>query len=779
MKRKRLYENSIIFAPEEQKSFFLAYRNEYPDADFKVLTLEETEKLFFYSYDDRALVYLLKKGYNYDYSSKLLKVLSKMKPNHSYKDFFLHQQESLFLELLEKGLLYNFSYPEEFFKGRNLVVSGYGSTSYLSTLLKDLPNIALSFDDDFIDENRRHSLLTFEDLHDELHYICLRIMELLEKGVDPSLIYLCMCPSSFYDELEIFKQIYNIPFSIPSTLPIFTLPYVKKAYEYLSNKETVSLDTLNEAIELTKEYQSSPSYNEFASSLFSLFDEELDKNLYLSSLKARLKEKKRKNLNRSGTINVSSSFFAPKGSYAFYFCFSSKDAYKSPKEDGLFLDSMKKELGVETSLEQGKRNKANLLYMLKSNSIKDICIPFYFLDTSFYISPLKEELKMDVINNPTLNYEYSSFYALFELESLKEKKNKYLIDSPRINSLSRIAQGKEKYDHRFKPFLIKNESKRFSYSSLTEYINCPFSYYCDKVLKLSEYEETNSILYGNIAHGVLSKIYEPNFDFDLTFKEELGKIEEEGISSSTGLVLNLAYPYIKKTYESVKDYDSSLSSPSFKTEFSLTKKYGDNSLYGRVDKSIIFGDDTKYYFIIDYKTGSAKFNKDDVQYGMSMQLPIYYILASNSPIFEKAKPAGLFIATIKDENTFDNDESKASSLFSLNGVVTTDDIFCLGDLDYIQGIKLKKDGTLDSNSLKRIVSSSTLDEIKIEAENVIEETMKNVSNSIFDISPLSFKGKSLPCDYCSYSDICFHKENDKRILPNDYVDASSEKEEED
>ncbi len=778
MKRKRLYENSIIFAPEEQKSFFLAYRNEFPYADFKVLTLEETEKLFFYSYDDRALVYLLKKGYNYDYSSKLLKILSRMKPNHSYEDLFLHQIESLFVELLDKGLLYNFSYPEELFKGRNLVVSGYGSTSYLSTLLKDLPNIALSFDNDFIDENKKHDLFTFEDLHDELHYICLRIMELLEKGVDPSLIYLCMCPSSFYDELEIFKEIYNIPFSIPSSLPIFTLPYVKKAYEYLSNKEIINLDVLNEVIELTKEYQSSPSYNDFASSLFSLFDEELDKNVYLSSLKARLKEKKRKNLNRSGTINVSSSFFAPEGSYAFYLCFSSKDAYKTPKEDGLFLDAMKKELGVETSLEQGKRNKANLLYMLKSNSIKDICIPFYFLDTSFYISPLKEELKMKVINNPTLDYEYSSFYALFELESLKEKKNKYLIDSPRIHSLSKIAKEKEKYDHSFKHFLIKKESKTFSYSSLTKYINCPFSYYCEKVLKLNEYEETNSILYGNLAHGILSKIYESNFDFDFTFKEELEKIEENGISGSTDLVLNLAYPYIKKTYESVKDYESSLSSPSFKTEFSLTKKYGENSLYGRVDKSIIFGDDSKYYFIIDYKTGLTTFNKDEVQYGMSLQLPIYYILASNSSIFEKAKPAGLFIASIKDESTFNNDESKASNLFSLNGVVTTGDVYCLGDLNYIEGINLKKDGALTEKSLNRILSSSALDEIKRQAENVIEETMENVSNSIFDISPLSFKGKPLPCAYCSYSDICFHKENDKRILPNEYVDPSDENEEE-
>lgn len=779
MNRKRLYDNSIIFAPEEQKSFFLSYRNEYPDVDFKVLTLEETEKLFFYSYDDRALVYLLKKGYSYDYSTKLLRILSKMKPHHSYLDPFLQKQKPLFDELLSKGLLYNFSCPEEFFNGRNLVVSGYGSTAYLSSLLKDLPNIALSFDDDFVGDDKKHCLLTFEDLHDELHYICLKIMDLLEKGVDPSLIYLCMCPASFYDELEIFKEIYNIPFAIPSSLSLFNLPYVKKAYEFLSNLDSIDLDDLNKAIELTKEYQDSPSYNDFASSLFSLFDENLSKNTYLSALKARLKEKKRKNTYRSGTVKVTSSFFAPKSSYAFYLCFSSKDAYKASKEDGLFLDNMKKELGVETSLEEGKRNKEDLLYMLKTDSVKDICIPFYFLDTVFYISPLKEELDLKIINNPTLNYEYSSFYACFELEALKEKKGKYLIDSPRISSLSKIVNEKEKYNHGYKHFIVKNGNKTFSYSSLNEYIKCPFAYYCDKILKLSNFEETNAILYGNLAHGILSRMYEPSFDFSVTFKEELGKIKEKGISSSTELILNLAYPYIEKTYESILDYETSLVSPSFKTEFSLTKNYDHNCLYGRVDKSIIFGDKDKYYFIIDYKTGSSNFVKENVQYGLSLQLPIYYILASSSPLFKNAKPAGLFIASIKDETTFDKDVSKTSSLFSLKGVVATNEVNSLGNLAYISGISLNKDGSLNKGSIKNIISFSDLEEIKMVAEDKIKETIKNVSDSIFPISPLSFKSNPLPCECCIYGDICFHKESDKNIVLKESTDLDEENEEED
>ena len=132
IKRRKLYEDAIIFTPRENFPFFYEYRNTYPDVDFKLLSIEDVEKMFSYSYDDRALIFLLKKGMNYDKANKTLKALSRMKKGKTYKDPYLNQIYPYFLELLDKGYLYNNEYPFEFFKNRNMVISGYGDASYLS-----------------------------------------------------------------------------------------------------------------------------------------------------------------------------------------------------------------------------------------------------------------------------------------------------------------------------------------------------------------------------------------------------------------------------------------------------------------------------------------------------------------------------------------------------------------------------------------------------------------------------------------------------------------------
>ena len=52
-----------------------------------------------------------------------------------------------------------------------------------------------------------------------------------------------------------------------------------------------------------------------------------------------------------------------------------------------------------------------------------------------------------------------------------------------------------------------------------------------------------------------------------------------------------------------------------------------SSLSGRID--LIISND-KYFSIIDHKTGDNKFDKRLVEYGLSNQLPIYYLLTKDS-----------------------------------------------------------------------------------------------------------------------------------------------------
>lgn len=772
IKRRKLYEDSLIFTPRENFPFFYAYRNTYPDVDFKLLSIEDVEKMFSYSHDDRALIFLLKKGMNYDKANKTLKALSRMKKDKTYKDPYLNQIYPYFLELLDKGYLYNNEYPFEFFKNRNMVISRYGDASYLSSLIKDLPNIALSYD--LLDEKVNPKIYKFDDFHDELHYIFLDIISLLKRGVSPSEITLTGVYNDFLPELDIYSKIYDLPIIIPSSLSLINVPFVKKAFLSLSKEENINLETLDKIRLQYEDFESNPNYDQFVDYMYSLFDEELDRSNYLEALKARLEEKKKKGERYSNCINLTSSFFSPRDGYSYHLCFSSKQAYKIPQEDGLINDEAKKELGMLTSLEEEKQNRQNLVFELQSNKNMMLCLPSFYLETAFYPSPLEEELDMEEISNPSLpSFEYSSYYAKFSYSYLKEKQEKFSISSPYLDSLEKISGPLPSFDHSFKKFELEPYNKDYSYTSLNTYSSCPFKFYCSYILGINEFDDTSSSLYGNLAHNVLSKMYDNGFSFDIEFNKELANQIKKDTPYSTRLYLKLSYPYIKNTYECIRRYDDSLVSPSYKTEFNSRYGFGPSFIKGRIDKAI-FLKKANAYMIMDYKTGSASFNLDKVKYGLSLQLPIYYLLLKNDHRFSSYSPLGLFIAEIKVE--FQENEKKDICLFDLNGIFTNKDYKWAGNLEYIKGVKENKDETLSKTSESRFIVDDALSKLEEETKVAIEKIMQGVNEIDFKVAPVKYKNEDLPCKYCPYKDICFRDPNDIVEINPDNIEIDEEDE---
>lgn len=760
---KSLYDNSIIITPRENFPYFYEFRNKFPELDFKVISLEDVEKMFSYTYDDRSLIYLLKKGLNYDKASKTLKALSRMKLGKSYKDSYLQQIYPYFLDLLEKGYLYNNMVPEAYFKNRKILISGYGSGTYLSSLIKDLPNIALSYD--LESEAKLPKVFAFDDFHDELHYICLDIISLLEKGVHPSSIFLCGVQEAFLPEIEFYSKIYNLPLVVASSLSLSRVNFVKDVLARLGQEEKITIETLDDTKESLSSYSSDPNYEEFLECMYSLFDEELGKHAYLNALKARLEEKKKQTPKYNDCINLTSSYFFKKDSYAYHLCFSSKNAYSVPKEDGLISDLAKKELGMPTSLEEGKQNKQNLVNLLRHSPNLTLCLPSFYMDNAYYPSPLEGELGLEEISNIELpNAEYSPYYAKFELSFLKEKRDKFAISSPYITSLEKIAGDNHLFNHRYKKFDMDRYDRPYSYTSLSSYASCPFKFYCTYILGINEFEDTSSSLYGNLAHNILSKMYQKDFDFDTSFKEELEKEIKEDTPYSTRLYLKLAYPYIKNTYESIKEYEDSLVSPFAKTEFDLKSKFGSSYIKGRIDKAIIINR-ANSYLLLDYKTGSSRFSLEKVKYGLSLQLPIYYLLTKNSAEFQDKNLLGLFIAPIGVNYT--DKENKEVRLFSLDGIFTSNEYQWAGNLDFISGVKEKTDGTLFSTSLSRFIVDENLANLEEETYTVLNTIINNIDSLEFNIAPVKYKREKLPCSNCSFSDICFHKKEDSVVIDPD------------
>lgn len=66
---------------------------------------------------------------------------------------------------------------------------------------------------------------------------------------------------------------------------------------------------------------------------------------------------------------------------------------------------------------------------------------------------------------------------------------------------------------------------------------------------------------------------------------------------------------------------------------------------------------------------------------------------------------------------------------------------------------------------KGLASKKVLDDIKIDklsnlTEDKINEAIESILNSEFDINPKRVGINNIGCNYCSYKDICFMKEED-------------------
>ena len=76
----------------------------------------------------------------------------------------------------------------------------------------------------------------------------------------------------------------------------------------------------------------------------------------------------------------------------------------------------------------------------------------------------------------------------------------------------------------------------------------------------------------------------------------------------------------------------------------------------------------------------------------------------------------------------------------------------------ISSLKQKNDGSFYSYS--KVLDNNELDKI----DNIVSSKMTEAANSIldnkFDINPKKIDKDDIGCEFCSYRDICFKKEND-------------------
>ena len=188
---------------------------------------------------------------------------------------------------------------------------------------------------------------------------------------------------------------------------------------------------------------------------------------------------------------------------------------------------------------------------------------------------------------------------------------------------------------------------------------------------------------------------------------------------------------------------------------------GSVQVRGSVDRVDLYvrADGTAYVRVVDYKTGSTRFDLCELTEGLGMQMLVYlFVLCDNSRRYLEDKgelrPAGVLYHPLSDL-VVDRGKSDAERLrrMRMSGLVLDDPAVVLameaeGQSHFIPA-KLNKEGQPTGN----VVSLRHFTLLR----GVVEKLLRQMGETLLcgDVAALPLrKGDSVPCQYCDYRAVC-------------------------
>ena len=177
--------NQVIICPNDEKMNILDSYSKIDNLhNIKFMNKKEFINNYYFSYDETAIQYLMDKyNYNLDVCKVYLKYLYVIDINKEYKVKKLNFLKEIKKELLENNLLVENNAFKEYIKDKNIkVLNYYDLDKYEEEALNykvDIPKVDLNID-----------VVECETLEDEVNNVCLKVIELLNNGIDINKIYL-------------------------------------------------------------------------------------------------------------------------------------------------------------------------------------------------------------------------------------------------------------------------------------------------------------------------------------------------------------------------------------------------------------------------------------------------------------------------------------------------------------------------------------------------------------------------------------------------------------
>ena len=768
-------ENSIIITSNTLKKDILSSNNNKLTY-YKIYTLSEFNKLYFFDYNEKTIYYVMNK-YNIKYEiakiyvNNLYNIKNKTYSNHKLKFLNELKQELMDNKLLKRNKLFN-----KFLTNKNIIVYNLPLSKELSSLINQLKeNNNVEVINNEVGTNK-HVIYEIDTIENEVLFIANKIVELLKNNISISNIYITNLNDEYKKLIKKIFPMYNIPYTLKNDESIYGTYISNKFFEYYDKDLTITIEKLKEYIE-TEEAQD--IYNKIINLInkYTFEDDKLKiKEMIISDFK-NTKLRTKDIVNSIHEVSLTDKTFKDTD-YIFLPSFNQGIIPVIYKDEDYLTDNDKKELDISLTVDKNNLEKQSIINTL--SNIKNLIITYKknANGEEFNISNINEELNYEVKQIEEYNYNNSNLYNKIKLTSLLDEYNKYGTKSNLLYTLDKHYNELpyNTYSHKFTGINVPNlheflDNKiTLSYSSLDKYFRCPFSFYIGNILRLNIYEETFYQLVGTLFHAILERMPEET-DYDKVWTEELTKLNHEFTIKENFFLRKLKEELkfiikVIKEQENFTDLHDELHEERVYTNIPGNIKI---TFTGIIDKIKYKKDDDKTIVaIIDYKTGNPNLDLSTIKYGIGMQLPVYLYLAKNSNKLTNVKVAGFYLQKVlNNEMTVDKthsyEQQKKKNLL-LQGY-SNEDINILSEFDksymdsnIIKSMKVKNDNSFYSYS--KVLSNKSMDIIENIAEEKIKEGADLITKANFDIAPKKIGKLNYGCNLCKFKDICYHTADD-------------------
>ena len=748
-------KSKLIICPNEEKlKILLSLNNSKEFLPIKFMTKKEFLNNYYFSYDDETIYYLMKKyNLNIDVCKVYLNNLYVIDIDKEYTSDKLNCLKEVKIDLINNKLLSFNNGFKEYLKDKEIEVKNY----YDLDLYEEE---ALNYKNNLDINTINTPVYEFNTMEEEVSFVCEKIVELINDGVDINKISLCNVSEDYYYTLKRLFGYFNIPINIPFRNSIYSTKVVK---DYLENN-TLDLEDLSK-------------YNINKKLINNIRDikDNIDREILINNLKNTYISNTKYN-NAVSIKNLKNEEFLD-DEYIFVLGFNQDVLPKNYKDIEYISDKEKDEVKMYSTDYLNKREKDTTIYLL--SKIKNLYLSYKLTSPfeSFYRSSLIDELNLKVISDYKTTYKYSNFYNKLLLGEMLDRYNLYGEKDDSLNKLfNTYSIPYNTYDNKFTG--IYNDTYltnlayplKVSYTSLNTYNECAFKYYLKNVLKIEEFESTFPAFIGSLYHEILSLYKKNNFDLDTEFNNYLEKRE---LSLKEKLLLVrikkdlIKFIEVLKKQEEYTTYKDELYEK--KVEIDLNKKVSVKFI-GFIDKIMYYKNiEDTYFSIVDYKTGTIDTHIEPMKYGLHMQLPVYLYLIHYGRCFTNPIFTGIYYQNILfNYPTWSKDlEKELKDRYLLKGY-STDDINVLEKFDstYKDSELIKSMSYSDEkgfNRFTKIIDNDTMYNLIKFTKNEIDTKVDKILEGDFSINPKVYDKESA-CRYCTFKDICFMKEKDYKYL---------------